>query len=57
MVAADEGLAGGGSGERIVMGVNNVPTDTQQVLAIALPLPAVDRAAIVESMLASWKNV
>jgi putative addiction module component (TIGR02574 family) len=35
------------------MGVNNVPTDTQQVLAIALALPAVDRAAIVESLLAS----
>jgi putative addiction module component (TIGR02574 family) len=35
------------------MGVNNVPTDTPQVLAIALALPAVDRAAIVESLLAS----
>ena len=39
------------------MGVNNVPTDTQQVLTIALALPALDRAAIVESLLASWKNV
>jgi putative addiction module component (TIGR02574 family) len=30
-----------------------VPTDTKQVLETALALPAIDRAAIVESLLAS----
>jgi putative addiction module component (TIGR02574 family) len=37
----------------IPKGVEAMPTDTKEVLETALALPAIDRAAIVESLLAS----